>query len=1323
MNRNQKSVYCFIYDDAKHFYRATQLPKGYWVITSNSEMYPLRHNPKNLLESPVEFATNKSYFSMNRSINYPLDFILDGAAILNSKYINGKGVNQNLYYAMIEFDENGGKYKLSYNGKFDFQQKNMDDKTFVFSVPVIDDSAWGILSQNDDIQYSIDCSQNNPKAIKVLFDNFTLQNRYTFQSVAAPIIKNGLDNSFVIPFVLVNQDGDSSGIVAKSQTGDSTPNQSVSGPLLPNDYVITSLDYFFYSFYQLNNINIQGSFVFGWSTNNLPSGGLYIFFRTSTGQSQLISPIALASGGLIPGQIYNFPFNFNINLAPGEKFFFMAQLNDNALREFTITPIVTNIFISTTTVVEPAICFGLRPLDLLKSIVRKGTLERYNIDSDFFAANNNTILIPGESFRGVSNSKIYTSFKDFFDTFSALFFMALRVVNGSLFMELADEVYKKDTNIIDLGELIECNTYPAVEYYPNEIEVGSPKQDYRHPSGRLEFNAPMTLSLPFTNIKNKLSLITKYRTDPFGMIFLLLDYRGSSTVDNSGDKSVFVVDITDQQGAALEDVETFENVTVNNAPLAPIIKYPLSGDIINNDKPLLKGIGIPGTTVNIYVESVFDGTTVVDVNGNWTYQIIASLPSYDPGVFDGISNINATNTTMSGALDTIQLIIDTTVPSDTGIIYPRLNDSLYNNLPLIKGVAPPLTNIDIFLDGILLTSVVADNSCKFEFKCVVPITNGSHILDIGSTPVTFSVDSAVTFPLITYVGSELDGFLIVNNLPLIKGVALPGTVVTLWLNYISYSPLGSAVADINGDWSFQVIATNYIDPISGLPVVLAPIRNGINVISTLLINNSVKINVSGFKLNRPAYNSITGVPDNTVFNTRLSDKRMLMNHKSLLSAIMEKNPNDPISYQTHDKNPNLRTVLGSEVVTERANIYPNSLGSPIAVLEYAKIKCVARKNYSETLYDFNNGGNIKGTFKGKDLYMLPIGNMKMKSIMDDIQEWNLLISPLTTRFDLLNLHKNGLTINLMQNAVYHSDYNSLHFVTYNFAQPDKYNFKSIYDDWFDNRNDAWLYGKTDYIQKYQLTESGFKDQIITNGISSMTLRMYRCKDATLVTVFNYNAVAPPPIPIPEVVLEAVIDLATYAISGEQYFFVMMIGSTMVAISERIEVRTKWHNTILIESENSLNMPGAFYSTGWKTIIRVEGLVKKLQPSIDDVIAKEESGDTKTIWANVSKKRMVRLGTARGFPDYLGIKCGCALTNDLCQIEGTLYSLDEGEKMNPSDDIEGVPMYHYDVNMTLQDNSRGKVFPGVGVSDTTGVILVVDASAIGLPTDVLIDITE
>lgn len=1324
MDRNIKDIYCFLYDDNKHFYRAETNYSGSWNVTHDSRMYPINYNPKNLIEAPVELSTNKQYFSMARSINYPLEFIMDGAAILNHKYLTGKGINENMYLAIFEFDSNSGTYKLSYNGRVDFEQKRRNEKLSTFTVPLVDDSAWGILSQNDDTTFSIDCSSNNPNAIKVLFDSVTLKNIYTFQTVNSQVLFYNNPNfsdkgTCFSSIILANQDGDSYGIVTKNQTPDYTNNY--------NAYITDSKNYFFYTYYDAQIKSIYGSIKFSAKCieSNRPPIRIKIFMATNK-LTEFIIFDSQYQGGLIQNKIYEIPFKFDlINIDADERIFYVVQgfqtvPNDGqTIIDFQVSNIQVELYTKT----DSSIHYGLRPLDLVKSIVRKSTYDRYTIESNFFEENNKSIIFPAETFRGVQNPKIYTSFRDFFETFSALFFMALKVSNGSLFMELADVVYNKDNEIIDIGEIIDIETSPASEFFVSEIEVGNRDQDYRHSSGRLEYNSTNIFSLKFPNIKNKMSVITKYRTDHLGIIFLMLDYKGGSTKDNKGDKESFVVDITDEIGSASEDIETFDNITFNNSPLSPIIKYPLTGSIINNNKPFIKGVGIPGSNVNVFIEDNLDGSTIVDADGNWSYNIQTALQSYEPNVNDGVNVINVSNAGITGAIDTIQLIIDTTVQSPLGLTYPRINDSLYNNIPLVKGVAPVGTNINIFLNNTLVYSVVADNSCGFEYKFLTPIPNGNNTIRINLEPeIPFYVNSNVEYPLITYVSSEIDGFPVVNNLPLIKGVAMPGSIVKLYLDYITYAELGNAIADVNGNWSCQVIPVSYLDPISNMPVVMAPIKNGLNVISTSLQNNSVKINVSGYKLNRPAFSSITGVIDNTCFNVNYSPKRMLMNRKSMLSAISNMQRQIPISFEKSSKNSQLRTVLGNEVIEESADIMPYSLGNPIAILEYANMKVVARHRFAEILYEFNQGKVIKANFRGNDLFFLPIGSMKMLSIVDDVQDWKLLFSPKTTYSQLLNLYKTGLTINIMENAIFHSDSNMLHFVEYGKETPDKYNFKSIYDDWFNNRNSAWK-SNPFYAQKVQTTEDNVIDQIIVNKVSNVTLRVYKCFDATLVDTIQYEPATPTPIPLPEVVLNAKIDFSAYE-PDNLYFFVMMVDEKMVAISERVHLKTKWSNTILIESYNSVNKPGVFYSTGFKSIVRVEGLVKKLHPSAEVNTAIEESGDSTLLYGNIMKKRMIRFGTAQGIPDYLSIKIANALVNDNCVIEGTLYTLQDGEKINPSDDFDGVPMHYYEVVMYLKENTKGRVFAASNNnSDKTGVVLVVDASAIGLPTNTIINIEE
>jgi len=1322
--RNQKNTYCLIYDEANKFYKATQQRDGTYLITKNSQPYPISFNPTNLLNVPLEFGTNEKYFSLNRSVVEPLKFIKDGAAILRHFYHLGKGTEAKLYLTVIDWDGAAvpGMYKMSYNGRFDLSKKDEDPKSGTFTVPTIDDSAWGILSQNDEVVYAIECNEKNPKAIRVLFDGTTLVNRYTYQTVQAPIVYNG-DNpnsgSWTIPFVLVNQDGDSSGIAVKNQ---SLFFLDVMPPT--ND----SQGWFFESSYEIHDIVVEGSYMFQY---NVEYTGDPVLLRNSTtlklystaepgfpnGRTYNLVSRSYLQGPFVNGRIYKFTFNqTGINLSPGGKLFLVISIGEtyNSHSNIVVTPIVTNIVISTKTVPQPIIAYGLRPLDLLQQLVSKATNSRYSINSLFFVENNKDICLSGDSLRSVPNAKIYSSFSDHFKTFDPLYYMGLRTINGQLWMEKATEIYRRDSTIIDIGEVIDIKLQPADDYLVNEIEVGSPDIDLRHPSGRLEFNAPNTFSLEIFSSKKKMSIITKYRLGCFDIIFLILDYKGSSTKDNSGDKTVFTVKITDEQGMAAEDIETFENVTIDNAPLNPFIKLPLDNDVITFNKPVIRGIAKPGDTVNIYADTVLDGGTVADVNGDWFYNINTELDTFIDGVQTGIHVIDATFTDDAAPKDTISIQIDTSATTDQEISYPELNSNLYNNKPLIRGYAQKDQNIDISLDSVVIGSVVADASCRWSFQIVNPISNGAHVISInvGIDTVAFNVDSNVEFPLITYIGSELDGEVIINNLPLIKGVALPGTVVDLWLNYINFpgSKLGTAITDANGNWSYQVVPITYLDPTSGIPVIVAPIQNGLNIISTSLINHTVSIVVTGYKLSRPDYSSITGVTDNTVFNTEYSPQRMMENRYPLFASILAKQYPTSIKFQKPSKNGNLRTVLNGKIVSESADIKSSLLGTPIALLEWALIKTRTNKSFAKALEDFNKGGIVQMSFNGVLLYCLPIGSMKMNSLHSDVQEWKLLMSPQTTYQSLLNLYRNGLLITLNKNSMFHSDYNSLHFVKYNFELAENQNLKDIYDDWFSNRNDQWSENPL-YVQKFNTTEV-IRDQVITNGVSNPILRVYRCFDAFLIDAIPYFPVAPPPMFTPEIVMEAELNWSAYP--PDQYFCVWFVGETPVGISERVETRASWPGTIKIVSNSSLNQVGFFYSTGIKTILRLEGFVDKAQTQVVTEVSTDQNGNTSLQYSMVVGVRDIRFGTAYGLPDYLYKKLTLAVVLDNLIIELIKYTLKEGEKIDPAEYYAGHPLFYYIAAFNFKENPLGLTVDTPDISGRQGVVLIVDGQAVGLP---------
>jgi hypothetical protein len=92
------------------------------------------------------------------------------------------------------------------------------------------------------------------------------------------------------------------------------------------------------------------------------------------------------------------------------------------------------------------------------------------------------------------------------------------------------------------------------------------------------------------------------------------------------------------------------------------------------------------------------------------------------------------------------------------------------------------------------------------------------------------------------------------------------------------------------------------------------------------------VNITGngpYVLNRPAYDSITGITSPDVFNVELSPKRCLIEHGSSLHIGLDRQDTQFLVYQTQDKNPNLSTTMGGVTITESANYQIVNLAAPL----------------------------------------------------------------------------------------------------------------------------------------------------------------------------------------------------------------------------------------------------------------------------------------------------------------------------------------------------------------------------------------------------------
>jgi len=1236
------------------------------VTTDYEHRQPLEFNPSNLKEMVLSFGTNKTYSSGVRSLLINWLMVGDGCEIIRNLKYNGKGYGEEIYFVIERFNPNDDSYHVYYEGRFDLAQTK--DTMRGFEAPCLDDSAWGLLSQNDSVKYSIDCTSKAKNAVPILFDGISLKSRYTWQTVNVQFkIHNdeGILFDHPINLPLVSSDGDSSGIVTQGQS------------YIPEDGGPYSQSNFMYKPNKINQAHLWGTFSYQAKSENAGDVGTQLTVRTNFRVIKIASNDFHINDTFITQRM---SFDVTIDLQAGEyiSLFLGGAHSTQAAgdNDWVILPDLTNVYIETRTKSDPTIVYGRRPLDVLQEIVEKGTNGKYKADSIFYSTNKNKVITCGNALRSSTNAMIQSSFNDWFRSYDIEDFIAFRIIDNQIWIEPLTVVYDDSTNLFDVGEVTDFEISDAYDYLCNEIELNMNKQDYNHTSGRLEFNGRNTFFAYQYNVKNKLSLISPYRKDCYGMEFIRLDYQQLSTIDDSGDTNVFMVEITNQTGVGGSNVFNFESFDINHLPLSPIIYYPKNGDIILNNKPIVRGACQPNTRVNIYVDGVFDGFTTsgATANGLWSYDIQTALAEYQQDVNDGVHLIEATFTDLTGVESSVSVTILNGVQAEA---FENVHDgdSLYDNLPMLRGFMESGKTLGLLVDGVTKGVLTGDGNNRWAFRIQQPLTNGAHTISIGTAVINVNIFSFVEIPLIT---SFKDGVQLVNNLPLVEGVAAPSTTVNLYLDYYPDVKIGTTTANATGNWSFQLVPLFKTDG----STVLTPIPNGNHIISTGLSIDSVKVNITGFTLNRPAYTSIEAVLDDSVFNTQLTPKHNLLNRMRYWKSIFFQQPDTIIKFETGDKNVAFSTTLNGVTTKENSDVKIFDYQDLPIFLPYI-FNCTVETPFffAETITSFNQGGLVKMTHKGFDIWCLPIGKMTVEDVVHDVQKWSLLISAKTPLSTLLNLSKFVSNLSLMDNTIYRSDYNTLHMVKYNIGVEEP----EIHEDWFEHRNDRWVNNPI-YIQKIRI-DDGLIDQIITNFPYQRTIQL-RAFDGCgkLKATYVYAPVNPSPIQAPDVLQEVTVDLE--ALGEGDFYFVMFVDYLAAAISELVSIRKEHYGTIFIDGASKLNKTNVVFSNGWRARVRVEGLVQKWIGDIESIINEDEIGNFDNLNAILSKKRTVLFGDGTGIPDWLYLKiCNIILLDNLF-IQRVGYTISPDASIEPTDKIPGYPSYQYAVNFRLTDNIQG-----------------------------------
>ncbi|MCE1605529.1 Ig-like domain-containing protein [Enterobacter hormaechei] len=312
-----------------------------------------------------------------------------------------------------------------------------------------------------------------------------------------------------------------------------------------------------------------------------------------------------------------------------------------------------------------------------------------------------------------------------------------------------------------------------------------------------------------------------------------------------GDHSITVTQ-TDKAGNTSDPSEALEFEVDTTAPdaSADVLKITAvaddvgdrqgnvaSGEITDDSKPLISGIGEAGNTVYVYTTDASGkhliGSAVVGSDGTWSLtpetplteglnqltletqdpagnRVAGDAPSYDINLLIPISTQPSINS-----------VVDNSEPHFGPL---QKGDATNDTTPTLSGSAAPGDIVSILDNGKVIGSVTADSNGKWTFTPDAALADGKHTFTVTATDAAGNSRTSGSFPIVidTAAPSPAENIVINDNVgdkqgpvgsgdttddqsPTLSGEAEPGSVVDI---YDNDEKIGSVIVDDEGKWSY-----------------------------------------------------------------------------------------------------------------------------------------------------------------------------------------------------------------------------------------------------------------------------------------------------------------------------------------------------------------------------------------------------------------------------------------------------------------------------------------------------------------------------------------
>ncbi|HCA0686017.1 TPA: BapA prefix-like domain-containing protein, partial [Citrobacter freundii] len=304
---------------------------------------------------------------------------------------------------------------------------------------------------------------------------------------------------------------------------------------------------------------------------------------------------------------------------------------------------------------------------------------------------------------------------------------------------------------------------------------------------------------------------------------------GTATADTNGDFTATLVppqtngetltaNATDTAGNKGDDASV--NAPDTTAPDAP------TGVTVAGNGGAVSGHAEAGSTVTVKDSNGAPiGVGQADSGGNFTVQITPSK------INNETVNVTATDSTGNESLPTSAVAPDLTAPNQPVIIavtddVADITGSINNNgltnddKPKIEGKAEAGSQVKIYDNGTLLTTITADINGNWDYTPTSALGQGAHVFTVTATDAANNTSAAASWkiivdsiapsvPVITLIYDDVGSITgnVANNgftndkTPTISGTGEPGSLVTLYDNGLQMAVF---FIDRTGTWSHNV---------------------------------------------------------------------------------------------------------------------------------------------------------------------------------------------------------------------------------------------------------------------------------------------------------------------------------------------------------------------------------------------------------------------------------------------------------------------------------------------------------------------------------------